>query len=396
VDDNAQAREILTKILSALELEVTSVDSAAAAMALISTQAQAFDIIFLDWKMPELSGLEAAEQMHALPNMQQTKFVLLCAHNKNDIGPNAENLFAAIVSKPVPASVMHDTVIKLFKNNHIRAPQNAQLDLSAYQKLAGSRVLLVDDNEINQDVVKELLGLLQVEITTAANGQQALELVERMPFDLVLMDVQMPIMDGIEATRRLRAQERFDQLPIIAMTAGALEGDRERCLSVGMNDYISKPIYPEILYRIMLRWYTRRTLVPQIPTAVATSASTANTTRVLTRLYRISGLDVDQALERLLNNETLYLKLISRFIQERSNIVDVIEAALTAKNINEASSQAHSFKSLAGTIGAVELQALALQIELELQQEKDVQYLLHSLRTSLNELLIELRTSLSL
>jgi len=107
-------------------------------------------------------------------------------------------------------------------------------------------------------------------------------------------------------------------------------------------------------------------------------------------------LDVDQALERLLNNETLYLKLIARFIQERSDIVDVIETAITAKNLNEASSQAHSFKSLAGTIGAVELQALALQIELELLQEKDPQYLLKSLRVSMDELLMELRDSLSL
>ncbi|GGY87353.1 hypothetical protein GCM10011613_35670 [Cellvibrio zantedeschiae] len=396
VDDNPQARNILANMLRVLGLEVTSVQSVSDATALITGQAaNIFDLIFLDWKMPGLSGLEAAEQIHKLPNTQNTKFVLLCAHNKHDIGANAESLFAAIIGKPVLPSILQDAVIKLFKNNHSRADHATQLDLNNYQNLTGSRVLLVDDNDINQDVVKELLSLVQVESITAANGKEALELLENTPVDMVLMDVQMPIMDGIEATRRLRAQERFDQLPIIAMTAGALEGDRERCLSVGMNDYISKPIYPEILYTILLRWYNRRAPAIAVPQP-ATQASSANVTRVLSRLYRISGLDVDQALDRLLHNETLYLKLITRFIQERSTMADVIEAAIAAKNLTEASSHAHSFKSLAGTIGAVELQALALQIELELNQEKDVTHLLQSLRVSLDNLISDLKTGLSL
>jgi signal transduction histidine kinase/DNA-binding response OmpR family regulator len=399
VDDNSQARDILAGILEALTLDVTCVDSANAALDLLSPpnkHAPVFDIIFLDWKMPELSGLEAAEHICTLPNTQRTKLVLLCAHNKHDIGPNAENLFAAIISKPVLPSVLQDTVTKLFKNTHSQHHHSAQLDLNSYQQLTGSRILLVDDNAVNQDVVKELLSLVQVHIVTANNGKQALELLERTDFDMVLMDVQMPIMDGIEATRRLRAQERYDQLPIIAMTAGALAGDRERCLSVGMNDYISKPIYPEILYRILLRWHSRHTSDPKMVTTPATTANAANNTQILSRLHQISGLDVDQALERLLNNEIFYLKLLTRFIEERSNIVDVIDAAITANNLTAASSHAHSFKSLAGTIGAVELQDLALQIELELQQEKDVQYLLQNLRTSLDKLLVELRASLGI
>ncbi len=395
VDDNAQARQILSNMLSELALEVTSLDSATAAITLIESQPSPFDIIFLDWKMPDLPGQEAAEKIHTLANTENTKFVLLCAHNKLDVGANAEDLFAAIISKPILPSVLRDSLSKLFKNNHTRMPENTQLDLGAYKKLAGSRVLLVDDNDINQDVVKELLSLVNAEVSTAGNGKEAIDLLEHTNFDMVLMDVQMPIMDGIEATRRLRAQERFDQLPIIAMTAGALAGDRERCLSAGMNDYISKPIYPEILYRILLRWHKNQT------SAAATSeskiqASAANLTRVIARLYRIPGLDVDQALERLLNNEALYIKLIKRFTQERSNTVDVIETAIAAKNFTEASSHAHSFKSLAGTIGAVELQALALQIELELNQEKDAQHLLLSLRMSLNDLISELRIGLSL
>ena len=197
----------------------------------------------------------------------------------------------------------------------------------------------------------------------------------------------------------LRVQERFDRLPIIAMTAGALMGDRERCLSVGMNDYISKPIYPEILYGTMLRWHTQKlTQQPSFAPQVKAKEhnSTSESTRVLSRLYRISGLDVDQALERLLNNETLYLKLIKRFVNERRTIADDIERAVTEHNFSQALYQAHSFKSLAGTIGAVELQAIALQIELELHQEKVAEDLLHALRTALNTMLDELQTSLNI
>lgn len=402
VDDNAEARAILEKQLRSLALNVTSVDSGAAALNLIHPQdgeAKIFDIILLDWKMPGLSGIETAEQIRLWPLAPQTKLVLLCTHNKQAIGANAEVLFDALISKPVIASELYETVSGLFKNTYVRTEQNTTLDLSAYKKLAGCRVLLVDDNNINQDVVKELLYLIKAKVTTANNGQEALALLDAQAFDLVLMDVQMPVMDGMEATRHLRVQERFDRLPIIAMTAGALAGDRERCLSVGMNDYISKPIYPEILYSTMLRWHTQTlTQEPSFTPPIKAKAhnSTSESTRVLSRLYRISGLDVDQALERLLNNETLYLKLIKRFVNERRTIADDIERAVTEHNFSQALYQAHSFKSLAGTIGAVELQAIALQIELELQQEKVAEDLLQSLRVALNTMLDELHTSLNI
>jgi two-component system, sensor histidine kinase and response regulator len=402
VDDNANARAIMEKQLRKLALNVTSVDSGAAALNLTHPQhgeANVFDIILLDWKMPGLSGVETAEQIRLWPLAPQTKLVLLCTHNKQEIGANAEILFDALISKPVIASELCDTISSLFKNNYVRPEQSTSLDLSVYKKLAGCRVLLVDDNDINQDVVKELLHLVKAKVTTAINGQEALALLEAQVFDVVLMDVQMPVMDGIEATRHLRVQERFNHLPIIAMTAGALMGDRERCLNVGMNDYISKPIYPEILYSAMLRWHTQ-TLTQQTsfapPLQTKAHNSTNESTRVLSRLYRISGLDVDQALERLLNNETLYIKLIKRFVNERRTIVDDIEHAIAEQNFSQALYQAHSFKSLAGTIGAVELQALALQIELELQQEKVAEDLLQSLRAALNTMLDELQTGLNI
>jgi two-component system sensor histidine kinase/response regulator len=401
VDDNETARTLLEKHFRSLALEVTSVDSGAAALVLLEPQngvTKSFDIILLDWKMPGLCGIETAEQIRLQALASHAQLVLLCTHNKQTLSANAELLFDALISKPIIRSELYETIINLFKNTYVRIEQKTSLDLSAYKKLAGCRVLLVDDNEINQDVVKELLYLISAKVITANNGKQALELLERLPFDIVLMDVQMPVMDGMEATRHLRIQERFDRLPIIAITAGALTGDREHCLNVGMNDYISKPIYPETLYGTMLRWYTPTAQ----PHSVAPQAnikdikSTHESTRILSRLYRISGLDVDDALERLLNNETLYITIIKRFINERGTIVDDIESAIAEQNFDQARDQVHSFKSLAGTIGAVELQALALQIEVELQQKKLTEDLLYALRTALDRMQKELRMSLNI
>jgi len=394
VDDNPLALQILTTLLSTMGVQVSQADSGAAALAMLQSNTSGVDFIFIDWRMHGISGFETAEHIRALEQASGTQLILLCSHNKQDLDANAEQIFDAMLSKPVLASALRNTLTGLCKNNMPAQHATSAIDLSNYRKLSGSKVLLVDDNQINQDVVKELLSLLQVHIVTAGNGQEALEYLVQESFDLVLMDVQMPVMDGMEATRKLRAQARFDQLPIIAMTAGALEGDRERCLNVGMNDYISKPIYPETLFNILLRWHKQsRSATPARVETITTRTSGENI-YILSQLKRIPGLEVDQALERLLNNETLYLKLAARFLQERNNIVDIIETALAAGNTNEASSQAHSFKSLAGTLGAVELQQLALQIEMDLQQKKDISHVLQKMREGLNELFIALQRAL--
>ncbi|RYY04671.1 MAG: response regulator [Gammaproteobacteria bacterium] len=440
VDDNAKTCAILSNMLERLGFDVSCSDSGEAALTRITPdekQIENFDIVFIDWKMPGISGIKTAEHIRALNIKVQPKLVLLCAHSKHGIGTNAEHLFSAIISKPVLASTLHDTISALIKKSSVRNTHNIPLDLTAYEILAGSKILLVDDNDINQDVVQELLSLIGIEVVTATNGQEALTLLDQYTFDVVLMDVQMPIMDGIEATRRLRSQSRFEHLPVIALTASALSGDRERCLAAGMNDYISKPIAPDILYRILLRWHTRRLSVQihdqetaekniaelttklefsehikeqkkghsqeisqakfqEHTTAIAAQNTQEEMTNELEKIHGISELSVTSALERLLNNETLYLKLIKRFINERSDIVDVIETAIANNHINVALNHAHSFKSLAGTIGAEGLQELALQIELDLQQQKDVGKLLVSLRTQLTNLITILQKSLAI
>jgi CheY-like chemotaxis protein len=397
VDDNQHARDILSHMLRALSIDVTEANSGAAALDIINTQnamGKTFNIIFLDWKMPGMSGIETAERINNLTLITQPKLVLVSAHSNHEIGSTIENLLGAILSKPVTPSALHDTVTSLLKNSNVKNEHNLTLDINLYKNLAGSRVLLVDDNEINQDVVKELLGLVGANITVASNGQQALLCLKQTQFDVILMDVQMPVMDGMEATRQIRAQPQFSTLPIIAMTANARSDDREKCMNAGMNDYVSKPINPEILFRTLSRWHNNNTQLPLNNQPTFPPDRQQNI--ILSNLYKINNLEVDLALERLLNNKTFYLKLIERFANERSNTVELIETALKENNQEEAIRQAHTFKSLAGTVGAVELQEIALQIEMGLHEQQDISDSLINLRIKLRNFVSAIYTSLTI
>ncbi len=394
VDDNQHAREIFAQMLDNLSLTVSQADSGLAAVDLILAQEDlnlAFDIIFLDWKMPGISGVETAERITQLPLGKQPKLVLTSAHSKQDIGANQENLFCTILSKPIVPSALIDALRSLLQNAYAKPQNISPVNTNHYKKLNNSHVLLVDDNDINQAVVKELLKLVNINITLASNGQEALDKLHGNYFDAILMDVQMPVMDGIEATRRIRVQNTYEELPIIAMTANAQEEDRDLCLKAGMSDYISKPIDPDILFRTLLRWLGKKNISVEAP-AIATN-NTKNAS-VLATLNKLDALDLEPALERLLNNGSFYLKLLERFVTERSNVVEVIEKALARNDYEEASRQAHTFKSLAGTVGATTLQELALIIEINLREGIAVALPLANLQNAMEEFTTAVKATL--
>jgi len=391
VDDNQHARDILAQMLNNLSLAVTQVDSGLAALDLIQAQ-EAFDIIFLDLKMPEISGVETAERINHLQLHKQPKLVLMSAHSKQDIGVNLENLFGAILVKPIVPSVLRDTVFNLLRDTCIQPQAFHKTNINDYQKLANIDVLLVDDNDINQDVVTELLKLVNANITLAFNGQEALDKLIENDFDVILMDVQMPVMDGIEATRRIRAQNTYADLPIIAMTANAQAEDREMCIKAGMSDYVSKPIDPDILFRTLIRWTREKTISIATPVTVIDNDKNES---LIGALSKLDALELEPALERLLHNTSFYLKLLERFIAERSNIVEIIEKALANNDYEEASRQAHTFKSLAGTVGAVQLQDLALIVEINSRKRIPVVKPLAQLEHALKEFISDVKAVLA-
>ncbi|MBF0188673.1 MAG: response regulator, partial [Magnetococcales bacterium] len=221
------------------------------------------------------------------------------------------------------------------------------------EQIGGARILLVEDTEINQVIARELLERAGLVVDLAANGRQAVEMVQRFPFDAVLMDLQMPEMDGLEATRLLRAQEAFRDLPIIAMTAHTSSTEKKACESAGMTAHLSKPIRPERLYGVLSRWIG--------PLTVAEQPGRSDLDRE--GLMKIPGLDVEAGLARVRGNRGLYGRLLDRFLQEYQESIDTVQHHLAHQENSEAAALVHGIRGVAGNLGAVALQEAAARLE---------------------------------
>ncbi len=359
VDDNSSAREILCSILQTLPVQVLAVDSGAAALAALQTahlEAHPFHLVLMDWQMPGLDGVETLRQMR-----QQERFadipatVMVTAYDRDTLQERAQGVhLGGILEKPVSPSAVLDALLTAL-GRHGHAADAAPV-LGAHPTwqtaLAGTQVLLVEDNEVNQELAAEILGEAGVVVTLASNGQQAVELVQAQHFDAVLMDWQMPVMDGFEATRRIRAQARFAALPILAMTANAMAGDREQCLAVGMNDHISKPIAVERLLATLAHWVGAVRPPAPAPNLNAGAA-----------LPTLPGVNVADALQRMDHSLPRYDKLLARFAQHQGDALSRIRDALARSAPDDALRHAHTLKGLAATLGAEALARDAQAVE---------------------------------
>ena len=275
---------------------------------------------------------------------------------------------------------------------------NTQLD-----RIGGARILLVEDNEINQQVACELLQGVGMEVDIAANGEIALQNVaarfaDGRPYDIVLMDMQMPVMDGVTATRLIRKTRGAETLPIVAMTANAMQADRDRCMDAGMNDFVTKPITPEKLWRALLTWIKERDgLGPakkRHPRPV--EATPPDTAEVLQALRGIAGLDVDLGLLRTSNNLAFYASMLRKFVVSQKDATTRIQQALQVQDTGTAERHAHSLKSVAGNLGASALQSAADTLEAGLRQglqAEAIQSALNAVEQLLMELVRDLNAS---
>jgi CheY-like chemotaxis protein len=265
--------------------------------------------------------------------------------------------------KPVSPSVLFDAIMQAFGEDVAgRSPVTegvADAEARALITLKGARILLVEDNDINRQVASEILTSVGVLVTPAGNGQEALQAVATNDFDAVLMDVQMPVMDGYEATRRLRQDPRFQTLPIIAMTAHAMAGDREKSLVAGMNDHVTKPIDPEALFRT-LEQYVGKQAVGRRMTPVTGKAKVEGEMEAIPLL---DGIDTNLGLKRLLGNQRAYVNILRKFGQDFENVAETIKNLAASEKEKEAAILAHTVKGAAGNIGATELQGAAAAME---------------------------------
>ncbi|HBF60532.1 MAG TPA: PAS domain S-box protein, partial [Methyloceanibacter sp.] len=252
VDDNDSARDVIGSMLTNMAFRADEASSGEAAVGMVRAaraSGEGYDLAFIDWRMPGLDGIETGRRIRAEAEGEPgPHLVMITAYSREEVVGKAEEMgFADVLMKPVTSSNLFDAAVGVLGGERVAAPFPPQADAPDLARLRGIRVLLVEDNEINQEVAAGQLEDADILVDIADNGEEALRLIVRNDYDAVLMDMQMPIMDGVTATRTLRKDSRYRDLPVIAMTANALASDREACLEAGMNDHVTKPINPDAL-----------------------------------------------------------------------------------------------------------------------------------------------------
>jgi two-component system, sensor histidine kinase and response regulator len=366
VDDNAQAREILTEALRAFALRAESVASGEDAIREIASADphDPYKLILMDWHMPAMDGLEASriikrnDRLHSIP-----KIVMVTAFGREDIRIQAEQIgIEGYLLKPVNSSLLYDSLVDLFGIAALAdRPPGESRDKKQEHNATGIRVLVVEDNEMNQQVARELLENSGALVTVANHGGEAVKILitedRAADFDVVLMDIQMPEMDGMTATRLLRKDPRLLKLPILAMTAHALVEERQRCLDAGMNDHIAKPIDPDDMFRTLLRWAIPRTEAHREPVSRAVEAGSE------VELPTVTGVNVSEGVARVAGNRRLYRDLLSQFAAKQANTAAQIAAALESGDRKIAERIAHTVKGVAGNLGIKEVYVSAQELE---------------------------------
>jgi two-component system sensor histidine kinase/response regulator len=266
IDDNSPARTVISSLLENMTLIADEASSGEEGIEMVRQAAEAgrpYEIAFVDWQMPKVDGIETCKRLLQLPDLAAPHLVMVTAYGREEVLKQAEDTgIDNVLVKPVTSSTLFDTTLSVLGANRQASGEDYLTPILDTARTRGARVLLVEDNEINQEVAIGQLEDAEVAVDVADNGEVAVRMVKEKVYDLVLMDMQMPVMDGIEATKVIRADPRFETLPIIAMTANAMAADRDKCLDAGMNDHIAKPIDPDQLFKVLLRWASRRDTEP--------------------------------------------------------------------------------------------------------------------------------------
>lgn len=356
VDDNPLARTVLMRLLEKFGCQTQAADSGDTALDLLQNPAAApFDYITIDLNMPGMDGLTLASNIReALPI--SPKLVLVTAADTHAMEESGQlHQFDSVLNKPITAAQIRELLTgtpALGKPLLSKAPAALQ----------GLRILLAEDIPTNQLIATEMLQAFGITVDVVDNGRLAVEAIAQHSnrFDLILMDMQMPEMDGLEATRRIRSQFPGLQLPIIAMTAHALDEERARCMAAGMNDFITKPVDPAILEATLLRWKPTIAPVPE-PSPSRPEAMPATTSP--DPFPNLPGIDIENGMRRMMNKRSLYERVLRDFNKRFAGEAALIRAALHANDLPTAERHAHSTKGLSGSIGALDLQAASLNLE---------------------------------
>ncbi|MBF0153519.1 MAG: response regulator [Magnetococcales bacterium] len=372
VDDNAAARHAIDKSLSGFGFHVVGAASGREALLLVRqamAAASPFRLVMADWLMPEMDGITTLRHIsEECASGMPPKMVLMVPFNRETEAKNASKDIdiASFMPKPANCSLLFDTIMDVFGQGVARFLKNEShvVDTARIrEQIGGAQVLLVEDNAINRQVAEEILLSVGVLVDKAEDGLKAVEKVITTMYDAVLMDIQMPIMDGFQATQKIRDNPQLQELPIIAMTAHAMAGDRERCLAAGMNDHVAKPIDRSFLYAVLINWIRPRpglgvqALAVQKPETEADPAGFPET---------LPGINIEAALARIGGKKKLLLSLLKEFYRDHALAADNIEKLLQSQNEENgvsAKQMVHTIKGMAGNLAAMELFEAARSLE---------------------------------
>ncbi|MDO6684145.1 MULTISPECIES: response regulator [unclassified Agarivorans] len=398
VDDNANSREILSAELNQLGCQVERAKSGEECLDIIirSDQKHPFDLVLMDWKMPQLDGIETISKMQQQRLLNLPAVTMVSAYDRIEAQHSADNagaILSGFLTKPVTRTSLLNAIEKVVNGytqptSSVRNSKEEQQHLiDAVAALQGAHVLLVEDNEINQEIAISLLEAKQIKVSLANDGQEALERLKELSVDGVLMDCHMPVMDGYTATREIRKQSQYANLPIIAMTANALASDIKKTLDSGMNAHISKPIDVTAMFVTMAEFI-------KPAGAVTINDSPKNlSSQPEPSLPPLSGINTEQGLATTQNNLKLYRKILNKFSHTQHDFVDRYTTALQSDEEGLAERLAHTLYGVSATIGAEALADATKQLELATknnQQDPAIKSLLNTVEQHLAEVITSL------
>ncbi len=375
VDDNEDARKSLKVMSESFGFDVDTAGNGLEALDILESAAEGEEIplVLMDLKMPGMDGFEASRRITESTSLgKKPMIIMLTAYGREEYMYQAADMgLEAFLVKPVSQSLLFETIMATFgKEIQVRTPQYQGTKVVVpenFDSIRGARILLVEDNQLNQQVASELLEAEGFFVYLAENGREAVEAVSASRpdyYDVVLMDLQMPEMDGYQATSELRKDPKFADLPIIAMTADAMDGVADRVLGVGMNDYVSKPIELDNLFHVLASWIKpeKRDLPENYRPGAITQKDPENGIPV------IAGIDTAAGLNRLGGSLQRYVKVLRQFAHNQGQVETHLQQAVNEDDWETAARLAHTLKGVAGTIGAEDLQRTAAELEADLKK----------------------------
>lgn len=379
-DDNETAIEVMRDALESFSFKVTTAESGKQAIELLETQGvNPYELMIMDWMMPELNGIQTFEKIKESDKIKTPPSVIMVsAYGHEEVVEKAKTVgFKAYLLKPVSYSLLFDTIMEVFGKEVSRKARQISDGIKyevELKKIEGSRVLLTEDNETNQQVATELLEGAGFIVEIANNGQESIDMAikaEQGYYDIVLMDLQMPVLDGYGATKGIREKIKEEDLPIVAMTADVMTGVKEKCLELGMQDFVMKPIDPDELFGALVRWvlpkHKTEDLRPktQIRTKAQGSRLKAQEDIEIPGFELINTLD---GLRRVGGNKVLFLKLITKFRDKGVEHYEEIVREHKNGDAEVAVRFAHTLKGVAGSLGIDEVFEAAREVEAALKE----------------------------